>query len=210
MGYWVINKHLESHLLISEGHPWGICDPLSRPQTLHTWSVCTIPQVFIHTSSVLLSPSILLLTQASSSPGIVLGILWIDFDLGILWIDFVLLHNLTNPFLAAAWEKKLLTANSSEGSWQCLQRTDLTLCQGLFSSEGFSFGLEGKQGSREEEQWQNSPQLTNYSCSPGWLTKGNSECQEPQKESSEQEVFRREKSKIPNCVGTETQSSFTR
>lgn len=115
----------------------------------------------------------------------------------------------TNPFLAAAWEKKLLTANSSEGNWQCLQRTDLTLCHGLFSSQGFSFGLEGKQGCREEKQWQNSPQLTNYSCPLGWLTKGNSQCQEAQKEGSEQEFSRGEKSKIPNCVGTETGSSFT-
>lgn len=150
MGYWVINKHLESHLLISEGHPWGICDPLSRPKTLHTSSVCTIPQC-LSTPALTFHPDI--------QQGFVLTWDWFrDF---VDWFGFwefggLIFFSYTphkSFFLAAAWEKKLLTAISSEGSWQCLQRTELTLCHGLFSSEGFSFGLEGKQGCREEEQW---------------------------------------------------------
>lgn len=47
--------------------------------------------------------------------------------------------------------------------------------------------------------------LTSSSCPLGWVTKGNSECQEAQKGSSEQEIFRGEKSKIPNRAGTEIQ-----
>lgn len=47
--------------------------------------------------------------------------------------------------------------------------------------------------------------LTSYSCPLGWVTKGNSECQEAQKSSSEQEFFRGEKGKISNWAGTEIQ-----
>lgn len=77
MGYWVINKHLESHLLISEGHPWGICDPLSRPKTLHTSSVCTIPQC-LSTPALTFHPDI--------QPGFVLTWDWFrDF---VDWFGF--------------------------------------------------------------------------------------------------------------------------
>lgn len=79
-----------------------------------TWSVCTIPSVYPHsfcTSSDLLSPSILLLSQVLSSPG---------FALGILLIDFVLLHT-SQILLAAAWEKKLLAAISSGSA--CREQT---------------------------------------------------------------------------------------
>lgn len=79
-----------------------------------TWSVCTIPSVYPRsfcTSSDLLSPSILLLSQVLSSPG---------FALGILLIDFVLLHT-SQILLAAAWEKKLLAAISSGSA--CREQT---------------------------------------------------------------------------------------
>lgn len=106
-----------------------------------TWSVCTIPSVYPHsfcTSSDLLSPSILLLSQVLSSPGNCFR----DFA---DW--FCSPTHLTNPFSCSLGEK----AARCNQQWQCLQRTDLTLCHGLFSSKGFSFGLEGKHGCREEE-----------------------------------------------------------
>lgn len=146
MGYWVINKHLESHVLISEGHPWGICDPLSTFKTLH--------MKCLHHPQCLSTPA--LNFCPATQPGLVFTWLWLKDLLDWFWfrdlVDwFCSPTHLTSPFLAAAWEKKLLSAISSEGSWQCLQRTDLTLCHGLFSSEGFFLGLEWKQGCREEE-----------------------------------------------------------
>lgn len=122
MGYWVINQHLESHLLISEGHPWGIWDPLSRPKTLHM-KCLHHPQCL----STQLWPSRPF--HPATQPGPVFS--WLGFGglVGWFWfrglvdwfwfrnmrVDFVLLH--TSQILSApAWEKKLPTAISREGS----------------------------------------------------------------------------------------------
>lgn len=112
MGYWVINKHLESHLLISEGHPWGICDPLSRPKH-SSWSVCTIPSVYpyqLWTSQPFCPDT---LSQASSPPGFDWGILWNGFGIFVDW--FCSPTNLTNLFLAAAWRGKAADCNQQWG-----------------------------------------------------------------------------------------------
>lgn len=110
MGYWVINKHLESHLLISEGHPWGICDPLSRLKTLHI--KC------LHHPQCLSTPALnfcLLLSQVLSSPGFDSGILGIDFDLGIFLGLILLSYTPHKSFFSCSLGKKAAQCNQQWG-----------------------------------------------------------------------------------------------
>lgn len=115
MGYRVITKNLESHLFISEGHPWGIrysLSSLKRP----TRAFGTSP-VFIHTAPAL---------QCKTLHKVTLNQTW-PSELGH---HATPLHVLSSPvcklrmfsytihesFLAVTWEKTLLAAISSNRS----------------------------------------------------------------------------------------------
>lgn len=110
MGYWVINKHLESHLLISEGHPWGICDPLSTFKTLH--------MKCLHHPQCLSTPA--LNFCPATQPGLVFTWLWLKDLLDWFWfrdlVDwFCSPTHLTSPFFSCSLGEKAAQCNQQWG-----------------------------------------------------------------------------------------------
>lgn len=155
MGYWVINKNLESHLFISEGLPWGMCYSLSSSKTLHIRECLQHPQCL--STQLLLSNAKVCMSWHStrsdlpSSPSSEQShhAIHLDVSSSTVFNLGMFSYTIHDSFLAVTWEKILLAAISSnrsitvfaENRCNMLRVTDLS---GLV----FFLGLKGKQECR--------------------------------------------------------------